>query len=216
MKDRFDLLVFDWDGTLFDSVGWIVECLQQAASGCGLPAPSDQEARSVIGLGLKEAMEALFPEYPPEMAFRVAECYRRYYSSKTIGADGLFAGVFDMLTELRGRGFRLAVATGKTRSGLNHALAATGTKMLFHSTRCADETASKPNPEMLLQLMSELGISGGRTLMVGDSLHDLRMARNAGVPAIGVGCGADDLTQLAQLSPLVCIERTADLLNLLN
>jgi phosphoglycolate phosphatase len=216
MKDQFDLLVFDWDGTLFDSVGWIVECLKQAALDCGLPAPSDQMARSVIGLGLNEAMEALFPEYPVEMAFRLAESYRLYYSSKTISSDGLFAGVFDMLTELRGRGYRLAVATGKTRSGLDHALAATGTENLFHSTRCADETASKPNPEMLLQLMSELGIGVDRTLMVGDSVHDLRMARNAGVPAVGVGCGANDLIELTELSPLVCIERTADLLGFLN
>lgn len=216
MKDRFDLLVFDWDGTLFDSVGWIVECLQLAASDCGLPVPSDMEARSVIGLGLKEAMEVLFPEYPAEMALRLAGCYRRYYSSKVIGADGLFVGVLDMLTELKQRGYRLAVATGKTRSGLNHALALTGTERLFDSTRCADETVSKPNPEMLLQLMSELGIDESRTLMVGDSLHDLRMARNAGVAAVGVGCGANDLAQLMELSPLLCIERTTDLLRFLN
>jgi len=216
MSSRFDLLVFDWDGTLFDSVGWIVDCLRQAACDCGLPMPSDRAAKSVIGLGLKEAMEALFPEHPSETAFRLAESYRRYYGGKTIGADGLFAGVPGMLAELRERGYRLAVATGKTRAGLDHALAATGTELLFHSTRCADETASKPDPEMLFQLMSELDIARERTLMVGDSLHDLRMARNAGVPAIGVGCGANDLAELAELGPLACLERTADLLKILN
>jgi len=216
MSNRFDLLVFDWDGTLFDSVGWIVGCLQRAACDCGLPVPSDRAAKSVIGLGLKEAMEALFPEHPSKMALRLAESYRRYYSGKMINVDGLFAGVLDMLMELRGRGYRLAVATGKTRVGLNHALAATGTELLFHSTRCADETASKPNPEMLFQLMCELDITQERTLMVGDSLHDLRMARNAGVPAVGVGCGANDLVELTEFGPLACLERTADLLRVLN
>lgn len=216
MRNQFDLLVFDWDGTLFDSVGWIVDCLQRAAHGCGLPIPSDQEAKSVIGLGLMEAMEALFPEYPSEMARRLVEGYRRHYGDRIISADGLFAGVLDMLTELRGRGYRLAVATGKTRAGLNHALAATGTELFFHSTRCADETVSKPNPEMLFQLMSEAGIARERTLMVGDSLHDLRMAHNAGVAAVGVGCGANDLFELAEFDPLACIERTTDLLEILS
>ncbi|HYE34553.1 HAD-IA family hydrolase [Methylocaldum sp.] len=216
MNNRFDLLVFDWDGTLFDSVGWIVECLQLAAHDCGLSMPSNHAAKSVIGLGLKEAMETLFPEYPSEMAFRLAESYRRYYGRKTIGADGLFRGVFDMLAELRDQGYRLAVATGKTRSGLDHALAATGTGLFFHATRCADETASKPNPEMLFQLMRELDITEERTLMVGDSLHDLRMAHNAGVAAVGVGCGANDLVELAGFDSLACLDRTADLLKVLN
>lgn len=216
MNGRFDLLVFDWDGTLFDSVGWIVECLQQAAYRCGLPMPSEQAAKAVIGLGLREAMEALFPEHPSEMALRLAENYRRHYNTKTIGADGLFAGVLDMLAELKGRGYRLAIATGKTRTGLDRALAATGTESFFHSTRCADETASKPDPEMLFQLMRELDIAGERTLMVGDSLHDLRMARNAGVSAVGVGCGANDLVELTGFGLLACLERTIDLLDVLN
>jgi phosphoglycolate phosphatase len=181
-----------------------------------LPMPSDQAAKTVIGLGLKEAMAALFPEHPSDMTLRLADSYRRYYSGKAINADGLFAGVLDMLTELKECGYRLAVATGKTRAGLNHALAATGTGLFFHSTRCADETASKPDPEMLFQLMRELDISQERTLMVGDSFHDLRMARNAGVSVVGVGCGANDLAELAEFGPLACIERTADLLKILS
>jgi phosphoglycolate phosphatase len=215
MKGRFDLLVFDWDGTLFDSVGWIVECLQQSAEECGLPVPSGEASRSVIGLGLHEAMQALYPGSPPELAARVAESYRRCYGARPLSAMGLFDGVRDMLAELQDRGYRLAVATGKARAGLDHALRSTGTGHLFHATRCADETASKPDPAMLFQLMDQLEVARHRTLMIGDSVHDLRMARNAGVHAVGVGCGADDLDRLAELEPLACLGTTAELLNLL-
>jgi phosphoglycolate phosphatase len=215
MKDRFDLLVFDWDGTLFDSVDWIVDCLKQAAEDRGLPIPSDEAARSVIGLNLQGAMDALYPGVSPEMAASVAESYRRYYKARPITATSLFEGVTDMLAELRGQGYRLAVATGKVRAELDRALRATDTGGLFHATRCADETASKPDPTMLFQLMDELAVVPERTLMIGDSLHDLRMARNAGVPAIGVGCGANGLDELAVLNPLACLGATRDLLNFL-
>ncbi|MGZ8216883.1 HAD-IA family hydrolase [Methylomagnum sp.] len=214
MKDRFDLLVFDWDGTLFDSIGWIVECLQYAAEDCGLPVPSDYEARSVIGLGLLEAMHALYPGSTPDLAARVARSYRRLYNTRTMSAAGLFDGVLDMLEALRGRGYRLAVATGKNRAGLDHILDATGTRDYFHATRAADETASKPNPAMLFQLMDELRVARERTLMIGDSVHDLRMAQNAGIPAVAVGCGANGLDELAELEPLVCLGATADVLSL--
>jgi phosphoglycolate phosphatase len=215
MKDRFDLLVFDWDGTLFDSVDWIVDCLKQAAEDCSLPIPLDEAARSVIGLSLRDAMDTLYPGASPELAARVVESYRRCYESKPITAMSLFEGVPNMLAELRGRGYRLAVATGKIRAGLDPALRATGTAGLFHATRCADETASKPDPTMLFQLMDELAVVRERTLMIGDSLHDLRMARNAGVSAVGVGCGANGLDQLAELNPLVCLGATRELLSLL-
>lgn len=215
MKNRFDLLVFDWDGTLFDSVDWIVECLKQAAEDCDLPIPSDGEARSVIGLSLRDAMDTLYPGASPALASRVAESYRRYYKAKPITATSLFEGVPDMLAELRGQGYRLAVATGKIRTELDRALYATGTAGLFHATRCADETASKPDPMMLLQLMDELAVGRERTLMIGDSLHDLRMARNAGVSSVGVGCGANGLGQLAELNPLLCLGMTCELLSLL-
>lgn len=215
MRNRFDLLVFDWDGTLFDSVGWIVECIQRAAYDCGFAVPTEREAKSVIGLGLHEAMEALFSDHPPATALRLAESYRGFYGGRRVSADGLFSGVFEMLTELKECGYLLAVATGKTRAGLNHALNLTRTETLFHSTRCADETASKPNPQMLFQLMNELDVAAEKTLMVGDSLHDLRMAHNAGVAAIGVGCGANELVELAEFDPLACIERTTDLLKFL-
>lgn len=215
MRNRFDLVVFDWDGTLFDSIGWIVECLQRAAYDCGLAVPTEREAKAVIGLGLNEAMEALFPGYPPATSLRLAESYRGFYGGRATGPDSLFSGVAEMLAELKECGYRLAVATGKTRSGLNHALDLTRTEKLFHATRCADETASKPSPQMLFQLMYELEVDAEKTLMVGDSLHDLRMAQNAGVAAIAVGCGANDRVELARLCPFACIERTTDLLEFL-
>jgi phosphoglycolate phosphatase len=215
MKDRFELLVFDWDGTLFDSIGWIVECLQRAAEDCRLPVPDETAAKAVIGLGLLEAMQALYPGSPPELAVRVAESYRRHYHSQPATALGLFEGVEAMLAELRARGFKLAVATGKARAGLDRALRATGIGHRFHATRCADETASKPDPAMLFQLMEQLAVARDRTLMIGDSVHDLHMARNAGVGAVGVGCGANPPDELAELEPLACLKATAELLNLL-
>jgi phosphoglycolate phosphatase len=215
MKDRFDLLVFDWDGTLFDSIGWIVECLRRAAEDCRLPIPGETAAKSVIGLGLLEAMQALYPGSPPELAAEVARSYRRFYNAQPISAMSLFEGVGDMLAELRGRGYKLAVATGKARSGLGPALRETGTERLFDATRCADETASKPDPTMLFQIMDQLAVERERTLMIGDSVHDLRMARNAGIVAVGVGCGANRPDELAELEPLACLGATAELLNLL-
>lgn len=215
MKDRFDLLVFDWDGTLFDSIGWIVESLQRAAEECRLPIPDERASKAIIGLGLLEAMQALYPGSSPELATRLAQSYRRHYGTRPATAMGLFEGVDDMLAELRVRGFKLAVATGKARAGLDHAMRATGIEHRFHATRCADETASKPDPAMLFQLMDQLAVERERTLMIGDSVHDLRMARNAGVVAVGVGCGANHTDELAELEPLACLKATAELLNLL-
>jgi phosphoglycolate phosphatase len=215
MKDRFDLLIFDWDGTLFDSIGWIVECLQGAAQASGVPVPSEYLARSVIGLSIQHAMEALCPGAAPGVAERLVEHYRRQYMSRPTTPAGLFEGVPELLTGLRERGYRLAVATGKARSGLDHALRGTGTADWFHITRCADETASKPHPKMLFEIMEALDTPPERALMIGDSLHDLRMAESAGIAAIAVGCGANTLDELAELSPLACLEETRALAALL-
>ena len=215
MKDRFDLLIFDWDGTLYDSIGWIVECLQFAALAQGLPMPSDALAKSVIGLSISEAMEAMCPGSSPAQVQALVGHYRRHYHTRPTTADGLFEGVPMLLGALRSRGCQLAVATGKNRNGLDHALAATGMGGYFQATRCADETASKPHPRMLFQIMEELRASPERTLMIGDSLHDLRMADNAGVAAVAVGCGANSLEELATLNPLVSLEATYELLPLL-
>jgi phosphoglycolate phosphatase len=215
MKDRFDLLVFDWDGTLFDSVAWIAECVQRAAEDCRLPVPDEVQARSIIGLSLLESMQALYPGSPPEWAERMAHSYRQFFNARPVSHMALFEGVENMLTELRARGYKLAVATGKARAGLDPCLRSTGTEHVFHATRCADETASKPDPTMLFQLMDELAVARQRTLMIGDSVHDLRMANNAGVAAVAIGCGANHPDELAALEPLACLKSTVELLNLL-
>ena len=214
MKDRYELIVFDWDGTLSDSVGWIVTCLQQAARETGLTPPDDRAARSIIGLSLQGAMDLLYPGAPETTAQQLLTHYRRAYYDRSGQPIPLFAGVDAMLSTFRERGYQLAVATGKARSGFDRALDESGTRSVFHATRCADETASKPHPRMVDELLAELAVPRHRALLVGDSLHDLLMARNAGVDAIAVSCGANTAEELAELSPLACLESAADLLNL--
>ncbi len=215
MKNRFDLVIFDWDGTLIDSINWIVESLHFAARDCGLPVPPARLARSVIGLSLNRAMETLFPQALESDIKPLMASYQHHYNSEPLGREALFAGVPEMLDSLREGGYKLAVATGKTRVGLDHALSVTGSVDWFHATRAAGETASKPDPLMLLQLMAELDVPPGRTLMVGDSVHDMQMARNAGVEAVGVFCGADGREQILSFQPLLGLERTAELLEFL-
>lgn len=212
MKNRFDLLVFDWDGTLIDSVQWIVASLHVAAQDCGLPIPSDRLARSVIGLSLDRAMATLFPQARASDIEPLMAAYQRHYNSKPLGAEALFAGVPEMLGSLREAGYKLAVATGKTRKGLDHAMSATGAAEWFDATRAAGETASKPDPLMLRQLMAELATPPERTLMVGDSVHDMRMAKNAGIEAAGVFCGADGRDAILACQPLLGLEQTVELL----
>lgn len=213
MKNRFDLLIFDWDGTLFDSIEFIVDCLRQAAQENALQIPSDRDARSVIGLSLKHAMEGLFPGVPDEAIKSLMETYYVRYTRKIPGPHCLFPGVDAMLRTLRERGYLLAVATGKGRRGLEQVVTATETADLFHTLRTAEETASKPDPRMLLEILAELRVAPERALMIGDSIHDLNMARNAGVPAAAVTCGANAREELLALEPLLCLDRTADLLD---
>ena len=211
MKNRFDLIVFDWDGTLIDSVQWITECLQQAASDCGMPVPPAKLARSVIGLSLDRAMETLFPFAPKSDMPPLLAAYRRYYDQKILSQQDMFAGVPELLDALRVQGYRLAVATGKSRKALDHALTATGSADWFHATRAANETASKPDPLMLLELMEALEALPGRTLMIGDSVHDLEMARNAEAEAVAVTCGANDREELEVFEPLLVLGQAAEL-----
>ena len=213
MKDRYELVVFDWDGTLFDSIGWIVRCLQMAAAESDLEVPTESQARSVIGLSLQQAMDALYPGATEIRAQQLVKHYREHYHKDTGHRLGLFEGVEPVLHQLRDRGYKLAVATGKARSGLDHALNATGLTEFFDATRCADETASKPHPLMVHELLEELRVTHERTLLVGDSLHDLRMADNAGVDVVAVACGANSRAELMALNPLLCLETTPELLN---
>lgn len=209
-RKQFDLIVFDWDGTLMDSTSTIVKSIQAAARDLGLPIPRDEEASHVIGLGLHEAMQAAMPNIDPALYPKVVERYRFHFLTKDPELV-LFDGVRDMLMELSQDGYFLAVATGKSRVGLNRALNAVGLLSLFDATRCADETFSKPHPAMLQELTRELGQDLKRTAMIGDTTHDLLMANNAGAAAIAVEYGAHPLDQLQSCKPLYSAQTVAQL-----
>ncbi|WP_426104750.1 HAD-IIIA family hydrolase [Massilia sp. TSP1-1-2] len=200
-RKQFDLIVFDWDGTLMDSTSAIVKCIQASARDLGLPIPHDDDASHVIGLGLHEAMQAVMPNIDPAFYPKMVERYRIHFLSKHHELV-LFDGVREMLNELSQDGYFLAVATGKSRVGLNRALNAVGLLSLFDATRCADETFSKPHPAMLQELTRELGQDLKRTVMIGDTTHDLLMASNAGAAAVAVQYGAHPSDQLDACKPL--------------
>lgn len=215
MKNRFDLIIFDWDGTLVDSIDWIVQCIQRAAAYYGCPVPEQQAAKDIIGLSIEKAIETLFPAVDAETRAKVAAHYGQSFFSKQIGPNDLFPGVYQMLKQFKQEGYRLAVATGKKSSGLAQVIDATGVGDLFCATRCADQTASKPNPLMIDEIVAELGISKQRTLMVGDSVHDLQMALNAQVASVGVTCGAHSESTLQQYQPLRCLSYPTELLGII-
>jgi phosphoglycolate phosphatase len=186
---RYELIVFDWDGTLMDSAAMIVDSVQAAARDLGLEPPSDERARHIIGLGLEEALRYALPDLPEARYEELVERYRHHYLSRDHELV-LFAGATALIDALAAKGCWLAVATGKSRRGLERALGQSGLGPFFHGTRCADECHSKPHPQMLEELMAELAVSPAQTLMVGDTTHDLLMAKNAGVDAVGVSYGA--------------------------
>jgi phosphoglycolate phosphatase len=210
MPRRFDLIAFDWDGTLFDSTGLIVKCIQNACRDVGTAVPSDEQAAYVIGLGLRDALMHAAPGFPPERYPELGQAYRRHYLASQHEVV-LFKGTLAMLQGLKSRNHLLAVATGKSRAGLNEALSSTELGALFHATRTADETASKPDPTMLRELMAELGIAPERTLMIGDTTHDLLMAANAGVASVGVSFGAHDHDSFAAYRPQFVAHSTSEL-----
>ncbi len=201
MLQRYPLIVFDWDGTLFDSAGNIVRSLQAAVAELGGTPPSDEVARHVIGLDLQQALQLAAPDIPAHRHPLLAQAYRAQYRRHQHDIC-LFTGVHDMLLGLKGKGHILAVATGKSRTGLNEALDAVGLRHMFDATRTADQTAGKPDPMMLHELMDELNAAPVQTLMVGDTTHDLQMAHNAACAAIAVTYGAHDSAGLAALRPL--------------
>ena len=210
MGKRFDLLVFDWDGTLIDSSGAIVASLQAACRDLGLPVPSDERGHYIIGLGLNDAMAYVLPDVAPGEYPRVAERYGHHFRLRDPDTP-MFPGVSRGLRVLREAGFLLAVATGKSRRGLERALERTGLKPLFHATRCGDESGSKPHPGMLTDLIELLGTEAHKTLMIGDTTHDLQMAANAGVASVAAAYGAHPRAQLAAMQPLACIDRPEQL-----
>jgi phosphoglycolate phosphatase len=207
---RFDLLVFDWDGTLVDSAAAIVASLQAACRDLELPIPDEERARYVIGLGLSDALAHVLPGVDTAHHPRVTERYRHHFL-RLDGGIRLFPGVTDLLVELHAAGFHLAIATGKSRRGLARSLAATGLERYFHASRCADEGFAKPHPGMLQALMNELAVGSNRTLMIGDTTHDMQMARAAAVASLGVCWGAHPVDALLACEPLACAHSIQEL-----
>jgi phosphoglycolate phosphatase len=210
MPRRFDLIAFDWDGTLFDSTKIIVRCIQRAVADVGGTVPGDREAAYVIGMGLAQALAHAAPDVPQDKYPELGARYRHHYMAHQDDLV-LFDGVLPMLDDLRTRHHWLAVATGKSRRGLDEALASSQLHGVFDGSRTADETAGKPHPRMLEELMREFGTEPGRTLMIGDTTHDLQMALNAGCPSVGVSYGAHPPGEFEALSPLFIAHSVADL-----
>jgi phosphoglycolate phosphatase len=198
---RFDLIAFDWDGTLFDSTAIIARCIQQAVVDVGGAMPTDRAASYVIGMGLMQALAHAAPDVPKQKHPELGARYRHHYLTHQNDLS-LFEGVLPMLDELKRRQHWLAVATGKSRRGLDDVLQMVQLKGVFDSSRTADETAGKPNPLMLQELMREFGTEPQRTLMIGDTTHDLQMALNAGCAAVGVGYGAHETAGFGALKPV--------------
>lgn len=207
---RYDLIVFDWDGTLFDSTALIVRAIQAACRDLGAPVPSDEAAAHVIGLGLQDALQHAVPDLPVDLYPELGRRYRQHYFASHDQVT-LFAGVPALLAGLRERNHWLAVATGKNRHGLNEALRISGLAGSFDATRTADETRSKPHPQMLQELMREFGTDPERTLMIGDTTHDLQLAANAGTDAVAVAYGAHPPEQLGDLRPLTIAHSVPEL-----
>lgn len=207
---KYELVVFDWDGTLLDSAGAIVQAIQSACRDLGLAIPDDARARHVIGLGLADALRHAVPELQPESYQAMVERYRFHYLSGDHQLT-LFPGVREMLARLQAAGHILGVATGKSRQGLDRALDHSGLRPLFQASRCADECHSKPHPQMLDELMAEFGVAAGSTVMIGDTSHDLLMASNAGVDGLAVTYGAHPHEHLLEHKPLACLHSVREL-----
>ncbi|MEM7050222.1 MAG: HAD-IA family hydrolase [Acidobacteriota bacterium] len=207
----YRLLVFDWDGTVMDSVGTIVTCAEATLETLGLESPPEDHLRGAIGLGLRETVEHLQPGCDEATAERIVETYRELWLSTYRFHPSPFPAAEAVLTELAERDYLLAVATGKSRRGLDRDLAATGFERFFHASRTPDESHTKPHPHMLLELLDELGATAGETLMIGDSRWDLEMARSAGTEALGVTSGSEPEASLKRFAPVACLAGIGDL-----
>ena len=207
---NFDLIAFDWDGTLFDSTQIIVRSIQLAVADVGGTVPSKEAASYVIGLGLMEALAHAAPDVPQARYPELGQRYRHHYGVHQNDIT-LFEGVLPLLLDLKERGHFLTVATGKSRRGLDEALQDVELKGCFDSSRTADETAGKPHPRMLHELMSEFGVKPERTLMIGDTTHDLQMALNAGCASVGVSYGAHEPSAFEPLKPRVVAHSVQEL-----
>jgi phosphoglycolate phosphatase len=206
MRHKYDLIVFDWDGTLMNSAAKIVRCFEAAIEEVGIPCPDPMAIRHIIGLGLPEAIQTLLPESDGATQERVIARYREHFLHLDRSDTELFPGVTEGLERLSARGYQLGIATGKARRGLDRAMAQTRLAHLFSATRCADEAFSKPHPRMLEDVLQETATARDRALMVGDTIYDLLMARNARVDAAGVTYGVHLRDDLLECAPVVCLD----------
>ena len=211
MSKVFELIVFDWDGTLMDSAARIVASLRASGRDMGFEDLSDAGFRNVIGLGLQEAIRALYPNISDEELWQYADRYRHHFLESCPMPEQLFEGVHEILGSLHQQPVMLAVATGKSRKGLDRALRHANCTHYFQATRCADETTSKPHPQMLLELIEELGAKPETTLMVGDTEYDMEMAQRAGTAALAVTYGAHEPHRLVQYQPLASLASVGEL-----
>jgi len=205
------LIVFDWDGTLMDSEARIVNSLRASADDLGFEALGDNTLRNVIGLGLKEAIATLYPFAGDDGHRAFADRYRHHFLAPGAETSPFFPGALELVQDLYGRGFLLGIATGKSRRGLDRELTEHACGRFFHATRCADETFSKPHPQMLLDIMDRLGMSPKETLMIGDTEYDLLMAQSAGAGAVGVSYGVHERERLLRHRPIVCVDHVREL-----
>ena len=208
MNSPVKLVIFDWDGTLFDSVGQIVASLQFAAQQFQQPL-TDDDAKSIIGLGLPEVAQRLFPSVP-ELHVDILQAYSEHYVANSV-EDAWFEGISDMLYALKEEGIKLAVATGKSRKGLDRVLKQTNSEELFVTTRAASETRSKPHPLMLEEILAETGVQAEHAIMVGDTSYDLEMAMNIAMPSVGVTYGVHTVETLLQFKPLSVVDDVSSL-----
>lgn len=208
---RFELIIFDWDGTLIDSEARIVNCMRAAIQDLQLPSRSTAQLRNIIGLGLQEALASLYPGRDVSDYQALVERYRHHFLVQDKTPSALFNGVAEMLSELRERGHFLAIATGKGRLGLDSALDDTGLRDVFDFTRCADETRSKPHPQMLDEILDRLGVDREDALMVGDTEYDMQMANNAGMAGLAVSYGVHEKARLLACDPVDCVDDPGEL-----
>ena len=211
MPTEYKLLIFDWDGTLADSIGRIVTAMQVAAQRSGHPERDEDSVKGIIGLGLPEAILTLYPEMTDAQVVDFRQHYADVYIAMDTEPSPLFDGVLESLEAFRAEGYRLAVATGKARRGLDRVLKAHGWEDFFDVTRAADETASKPDPLMLNQILAHCDVRPEHALMVGDATFDLQMARNAGIDSVAVGYGAQSMERLLAFEPRLAIDSFPEL-----
>jgi phosphoglycolate phosphatase len=209
---KYKAIVFDWDGTLMDSISKIVESMQSSAKYLGLPVPEYNQAKNVIGISLLPALKQLFNIHDDEDAMDLFHTYKEHFKDHKQVSSPLFSGAIELLETLKGQGYILAVATGKGRQGLEHNWQHSNTEHFFSASKTADDAQSKPSPDMLQQILSELNLSAEQVLMVGDTTYDMAMAEAINMDRIGVSFGVHSADTLHKHKPLAVIDALDELL----